>query len=517
MGIRSSVVVAVLCLTCAACGTTVDLSRAGQGGATGGVVAGSDGGLTQGSGAATTATTAAGSTAGATTGAAPTAAPGASVGNGGSSAPTPAGGAAAQPGAASSPAGPSGPKAGRGFDEKNVYIGIPTSDDQQTALGAAGVKTQPGDWENDTRAVVKDINSHGGILGRTVVPVFHDSHYASFLSNPSLEAQSVCTDLTQDHPVLAVANVNQFLDIIPFYSCLAHADTPIVSSGLSFVDKQFGSDYAPYLQSVGSPDWTRFVPVFMDRLVAQNYFAGWDTLNGAPGSAPVKVGLLFQSAQPTIRVFNAISAAMTARGFAVETYNYAPGSTQDVFTATANAEFKFHADGVTHVLTDTPVLFAFAQAAEQQHYRPRYALQSIMKPAGSESNMPAAQMNGALGAGWQPTDDVDKPSATDTEAAQCLNDFKQQGLDYSAAPDALGYALGFCDTLRLIAAAYNTAGGFTSAAFGSSFAKGAATFAPSVTFRVDFSSGAGGVAAVRDIGFDPGCTCLVYKSAPIPF
>src|SRR5205085_6536737 len=110
-----------------------------------------------------------------------------------------------------------------------------------------------------------------------------------------------------------------------------------------------------------------------------------------------------------------------------------------------------------------------------------------------------------------------KPSSSDTDEAQCLADFKQQGLDYAAAPDALGYALGFCDTLRLIAAAYTAEGGFTSAGFGPAFAKGATTFAPATTFRMDFSSSAAGVTAVRDIAFDQACACLAYKGSPIPF
>lgn len=67
------------------------------------------------------------------------------------------------------------PPSGRGYDAKNIYIGFPTQTDVDMAAKNVGLGVLSyGDQVGQIRAVIDDVNRHGGVLGRTLSPVFHD-------------------------------------------------------------------------------------------------------------------------------------------------------------------------------------------------------------------------------------------------------------------------------------------------------------------------------------------------------
>src|SRR5688500_13874005 len=135
---RRALVVLALIVLAAACGTTVPLeTRSEQGGNLAGTLDGSgDDGTRSGTG---TGVGSGGEVAGPVTGAeGPT-----SVAPDGAGRST--GGTAA----------PAGPAKGRGYDEKNVYIGVSTAKDMSTATASFGLQSKPEDWEGYVKAVVR--------------------------------------------------------------------------------------------------------------------------------------------------------------------------------------------------------------------------------------------------------------------------------------------------------------------------------------------------------------------------
>jgi hypothetical protein len=118
----------------------------------------------------------------------------------------PAGAAAASP-------------ADQGVTATTIKIGIPVID--FAALQAVGVKLNDGNFQDAVKALTANMNAHGGIDGRKIVPYFT-------LDNPAVTSSSTssCTQLTEDDHV--------FVALSPVYpDCyqVTH-DTPVITGGL---------------------------------------------------------------------------------------------------------------------------------------------------------------------------------------------------------------------------------------------------------------------------------------------
>lgn len=75
----------------------------------------------------------------------------------------------------------------------HIYIGATSEPDAGTVghdLGAASLNY--GNQDSYLNAMVAYINSHGGLFGRTLVPVVYD---VSSVEHTNTSAQAACTDL----------------------------------------------------------------------------------------------------------------------------------------------------------------------------------------------------------------------------------------------------------------------------------------------------------------------------------
>src|SRR5437763_937118 len=81
-----------------------------------------------------------------------------------------------------------------------VGRGAPGGGAANAAIGAAGI-TQ-GDEKANDQIVIDDINAHGGVAGRKIVPIFHGLDATSTNTLDS-QYQAACDDLTQYHKVFA--------------------------------------------------------------------------------------------------------------------------------------------------------------------------------------------------------------------------------------------------------------------------------------------------------------------------
>ena len=418
------------------------------------------------------------------------------------------GAAAGSVGAAGTTGGAALPATGHGYDAKHVYIGFPTNTDVSKAAPAGIGTSQFGDQEGAIKAVVADANRHGGLLGRTIVPVFHDIKTASLETDPAAAAQATCSALTDDHTVVAVVNIVAAIDLDTFYACLAKHQTPIISAGFVPVDDQLFATYAPYLYKTTSASFTELAPVWLDRLGAMGYFHGWDINNGKSASGSAKVGLLYPNRQPQQRIFAAIKSQLSAKGIdVVKDFQYDASSLDRESSDMSNAVLQFRSAGVTHVLSSESDVLLFMTAADGQHYRPRYGLNSYHAAAVQlQGTVPASQLVGSMGVGWLPITDVDSahnPGPVGPGEKRCRQVMHDASQDISsAAPAVVAFAL--CDSVHMVVQGVAATGNPAAQSLRDGLSRVGATFQSALTWRCALSNRYDLPGAVRDFRYDNG-------------
>ena len=401
---------------------------------------------------------------------------------------------------------------GPGIDAHHVYIGVPTTQDFDTAVQALGVNgLDTGDQQGDVKAVVAYINKHGGVLGRTLVPVFHDNKSLESSADPAKTAQVNCTAFTQDHAVAAVWNL-AFQDDQDFMGCLTQHKVPFFSYYSYPVDDVIRTSF-PYLFAYAGYRPSSYIPALVSRQEALGYFKPWDTANGKPGVGPVRIGIEYDDKHPSHERFaKALSARLKARG-----YDVAPLFAWDGNPSGASAVvLKFAADHVTHVYVDnTAGNLLIMQAAEQQHYRPRYAASAYGSgTALLEQLAPSAQLHGMLGIGSFPSSDVDpaqSPGDVSPAGPLCRQMLTDQGLRYTRYSYAEGLAFLTCDGIRQLAAALDKVG---TSRLGP-FVQAALEMGPRIPSSAVFANGFSPTSPVqvsmsRDLGYVDSCSCFRY-------
>jgi len=399
------------------------------------------------------------------------------------------------------------PVAGRGYDAHHLYLGFPTNNDVNRAAPSGIGATDFGDQPSIIKAVVGDINRRGGILGRTVVPLFHDIATANLETDASSQAQATCTAFTQDAHVVAVVNIVAGIDLPTFYSCLAHHDTPLISAGFVPADDTLFNSYAPYLYKLTAASFTHLTPVWLARLTAMGYFHGWNTTTGSPGTAAVKVGLLYPAQQPQQRIFADIKRRLTAAGFSVaQEYQYDASSLNNESASMSNAVLQMRNAGVTHILSSESDVLLFMTAADSQHYRPRYALTSYHAPAVQlQGTVPNSQLVGSMGVGWLPVSDFDaghSPGPVSSGETSCRRLMTAAGQGSStASAEIVEFAI--CDAVRLTADAVNFSKNPSSGGLHAGLAHLGSAFASALTWRIGLAADRyDAPGAVREFAFN---------------
>ena len=398
------------------------------------------------------------------------------------------------------------PVKGFGWDAKHAYLGIPYQDTSSTNAAASGLGLNGLvglDYQQASRAVLADVNKHGGLFGRTVEPVF-----ANFPPLPGQTGQAQCATWTQDNQVFAV--VDTFYTADSLYGCLTKAHVPWGNGIISPMADPVLNKYAPYAHKLHVTSTSRLEPTLLTRLKALGFFGGWDTLRGAPGTAPVKAGLYCRTDDESQRTECAeMKALLKRRGYDLAaSYNVSGNSDQS-----SGAVLKFKAAGVTHVFCATTDLLFFMINASNQSYYPRYAVTSLDAPFLLASNAPAKSLHGALGVGFSPFNDVAVPPPTTPAQARCFKVMKDGGVDVPAAASARMLAQNICDQIYVWVDAARQGGGLDPAHVlaGLDHLKG--VYTPGTVFASGLSSTRHDEAsAVRDLGWNDSCACFQYLS-----
>lgn len=407
------------------------------------------------------------------------------------------------------------PRTGRGWDATTVYLGVGIETDASQAGHNAGYQSLDfGDMKGMAQAVLDHVNQQGGLYGRRLVPVYYDASTAQALSNPAQVSEQACTKWTQDRPVAAILITTPVLVTDELITCAAKRDTPVLAhSEVTFTEADYRK-YQPYLTLTDNISHDRLVNPWVARLSALGYFQGWQTSAGRAGTAPVRVGIVYQSTPAADHGTALLVAALKARHVQVPDVLATSGITDT--TSVQSAIVRFRRDGVTHVFLDFAASVTFPTAAEQQAYRPRYAVNSQDEIAAFlEANSPPAQLHGALGVGWMPPSDVDTnqdPRAS-PGAAACVALMRKAKVALTPR-QAYFQAMVTCDQGLLFASAAARGGGFSTSSLRQGILAAAPTFAYATTFggRTDQSSAPDKVGVVRDLGYVDACGCFRFLS-----
>lgn len=491
--------VAALCLTATACGTTVPLAEQTQGasgqglsgtaGTTGlgsspvggtrsdGPVVGGRSTGTTGTGSGTT-----GSAAGTTTGALPSTGP-------------------VQPGTTT---------ASGNVSHAPIKLGALTATGAAKYQKSLGVSGATGDQTAMTKAVVDDINAHGGIGGRRIELLTYDLDAGAFSANPSQATLAACTYFTQDHRVAALAS---YVALVPesFYACLAKAHLPVVSpdegASADFFRRYVNSLYMP-----STPNYTRLLADSVDAL----WQAGWLT-----GSSHVGV-VSYDTTDSHAVVDKGLVPALKRHGLALDASLYTAADTSGASDYNGGV-LKFKTQGIDRVFfAPGGQPYYFALAASSQGYRPHYALNSLEYPTTLSDNLPASQLSGSMGLGWSPYFDLPSTawaSVTTPGITRCRTAMRSAAQDFSSGT-TLGIAAWICDEWYFLRDALASATGTDDVSFRQSAEALGSTFRSASTFRTSLAPGRthDGATAYRLLAFDDGCSCYRYRTAvrPLP-
>lgn len=419
----------------------------------------------------------------------------------GSSTPTPGSTAIALP-----PAGTSG----RGYTAKTITVGVIKSSSSATFAAALGVSGDGGDLGAQYAAVTKYINANGGVAGRELKLVVHDIDFATAVNNPSQASAEICTAFTQDAHVFAVLNPLPYREQ---HDCLGKANTPMVDGGgnTPYLAQSELDRYSNLLFGAGVITAESMAKSLVQSLLARKFLTGWNTTNGTPGNAPVKIGLLFAESPDATNVANLERKYLKEAGFTIaDTVSYS-ATVQAGLAATQSAILKFKAEGITHVFGASVF---FLQGAQQQNYRPRYVLAPGVGRLYA-ANSPALQMRGSMTIGWTPLQDVNaaqSPGDVSPATATCRSVMKGSGLNTSNE-DGFAQMLAVCDAVFSFADALKLVTNPSNAALKAGIEGLGTTWRSAQTFLSTFSATRhASASAYRDLDFNYDCKCMKYTS-----
>jgi hypothetical protein len=383
------------------------------------------------------------------------------------------------------------------------------------AFGAQGYTT--GNQKQIYDALVHYFNTHGGLAGHQLRPIYHVSDTTSDQTTDELD-QATCQDLTEDHHVFAALDAGLGTDT--YYRCMSARGVLMIQNGQNSEAAKTYDKY-PLLFSVAGLNYDQMAKSYITSLVAQHFL-----------TAGNRIGFLLESCQVWKDVATD-SLLPTLSSFGLKPYDTYEQTCADSDANTAAAVrdaqavvVRFNTDHVDRViwLHDSGAVegIAFMNQAESQHYHPRYGLNSMDTPqAGlvALGAVPKDQLSGSAGMGWWPDFDVSSDVTTyATKAAhRCFAILNSEGALDTSSQNAGLQELEDCETFFFLEAVVKgethvSVNGVRAAAarLGDAF---------NSTLTIDGLTDFGqqkhdGVSVYRPFAYRDGCGCFAYTGPP---
>jgi len=400
---------------------------------------------------------------------------------------------------------------GPGVTATEIRLGIPYCGDcaaANAALGAGG--EDPGDTRRYARAALEDVNSRGGVLGRKLVPVFHE---VSASDNIETSQQAACETFTKDNKVLAIFFRGEII-----YECAKKAG--IIASGSGGSGPVF--ERYPNLFAPADIRFERLAAVTVKAMVQ----AGWQTPE--PKYPTGKIGIVsWDNPDYRFAMDKGWLPTISAAGLKKPLVRYIaiPQSDKgiaDAGPAISAAVLAFRNEGIDHVfIADGPagiftgagLTLLFLQNAKSQNYYPRYGFNSNNAP--DFQSHPQDQLVGMIA-----VDSFDTAPANDAGIApnpqreRCFAIMRKKGLPVGQG-QTQSVAIGSCEIAWFTEAIVKRS---RSTLLPDMIAGGEAL---GTSYRSPYSYGNrigrgqhDGVALFRNLRYDESCSCLRYTSKP---
>jgi ABC-type branched-subunit amino acid transport system substrate-binding protein len=404
------------------------------------------------------------------------------------------------------------PVAGVDGDTVNVGFVISVNQDAaQAALGTTGITFVPHQQLVDT--LVADINDAGGLGGKQIVPVFHETDQVVD-TDPQAITREICATMTEDNEVYAVVAIGD--PGTEVLACLNDAGVPLFAStgaNFTFAD-QAVYDANPLYVNPSSINLDRAATALVSGLDQAGFFEDGAVVGLIRLASPEFDAATTNSLEPALAAAG-VEPAVTAALATIKTND-------DIgrFSSEAQAAvLEMKEAGVTHLVffeSGGAAPFFFLSAAKDQGLAPKLGFSSL---SGGQTLVQNIQ-TGGTNVAWSPVGEVPESSQLpeSAEATECLDLIDSTRAVFTSA-NAVSETLRFCDAVWVLRAAVEAAGGTVAAAdlvaavegLGDSYqspAGLATTFGPG---RRD------GVSEYYLTEYDPSCSCNVYLAGgPYP-
>jgi hypothetical protein len=329
-----------------------------------------------------------------------------------------------------------------GYYNKNQGAG-------NAAFGASGL--DQGDARKPMNVMIHWVNTHGGVAGRKVVPIYYGFDASGAGPPTDQQDQAACAKWTQDNKVFAIDSSGPIID-----ECAKKEGAIEFGGGGGGNSAAVPETYRQYPTRIDIDfvQMVRMEQITVDGLAQHGYFD--------KGS---KIGVVTWD-DPRYReaVNNGLVPALKGHGLSLATspYYIAVAQTLQDFGASSaainNAILKFSTLGIDHVLLlDGPagvcggacITIEWLKRAESQQYYPRYGFNDTNSAIELQklNILSARQAQGSIYINWTDAGpDYETGLTPNPQLQACFKIMRKNGIDMSNA-NSKGAAIGACTTM----------------------------------------------------------------------
>ena len=298
------------------------------------------------------------------------------------------------------------------------------------ALAAVGSGAQTNtSGQQLARAFVSYYNKHGGLAGRKIQLVEYS--ISPTANNYATEGSAACAKFTQDNHLSLVMSQtgNVFLD--NYESCLSKAGVTDFLLSTAAVDDTTLSQY-PRMYEVASPTMNRRYTALLQGLSSAGVLTSKSTVgvvveDCAAGTRAYAKSFAPEASRLKLKVMRRDVSCL--QGF---------GQAASWLAEVSNTVLPFRSAGVDRIVFvsawESLALQGFENQANNQGYRPDYALTSAAQLAVAQGQYSAAQNARFHGVGWVPIFDV-TGGQTNSATRQCLTIARGEGVTVASQTD----------------------------------------------------------------------------------